>query len=51
MFFFCSSRFIEQYDDIGLGVTNDDDVVAVGLSFMADGGVGDGDKNNDICIL
>ena len=41
MFFFCSSRFIEQYDDIGLGVTyydDDDDDVAVGLSFMAGGG-------------
>ena len=39
MFFFCFSRFIEQCDDIGLGVTyDDDDDVAVGLSFMAGGG-------------
>ena len=39
MCFFCSSRFIEQYDDIGLGVTyDDDDDVAVGLKFMAGGG-------------
>ena len=39
MFFFCFSRFIEQCDDIGLGVTyDDDDDVAEGLSFMADGG-------------
>ena len=39
MFFFWSSRFIEQYDDIGLGVTyDDDDDVAVGLSFMVGGG-------------
>ena len=39
MFFFCFSRFIEQCDDIGLGVTyDDDDDVAVGFSFMAGGG-------------
>ena len=36
MFFFCSSRFIEEYDDIGIGSTyDDDDDVAVGLSFLA----------------
>ena len=36
MFFFCSSRFIEEYDDIGIGSTydDDDDDVAVGLSFL-----------------
>ena len=41
MFFFCSTRLKEKYDDIGLGVTyydDDDDDVAVGLSFMAGGG-------------